>query len=1092
MINRRNIALDLLKNYTTDELFFLGEGMTSVVYHTTERVYKVYFLDSFEALSYKTQMLGDLKSKIKLFDNSSFFYPIEEFIKINDKRFVLVYPYEISEKCKSFQEDEIQDFLVECWQKRIIFQDLKPENFIRVNQQLKWIDYEPDKFTDNLFLNMAVRAFIYVKFANSSTLYLKKLCRSAINNFDIKELEGVRDFINRVYAKIIYSESCLKSEIKKINFNCFDTIEEAVLESSKFSLKYSKLINPEKIRFDLISKGYNLESIASSNIRLTKDNYFTPETVELSVKKLVPPKHKTSLIIKACTQDSEVVFEAVKHIVSQLSSPNIFDEKIIALDIKTKDFLREYNSKGKWEILIDEVTQLKEQGIIDKIVFPSEDDIAKINKKYFNINTTISHTFKGVPIAAQLYAFEQARNNYILQLDCDVMIGRLNHNHSYLNDMMNEIDNNAKVISVGFNIYKGLNSSFTKYFGFENGGFVPEVRFCLLNKERLQALLPLENEIYKEGLKFSWYRSLERKQKETNYCSVRGGHSDSFFVHIPNFKKQSKDVWFTKLDRVEQLQLPESQVNQFDLIDSYYDWTNPSRNEELVVVSCLRNIELSRFLRFWHSLVSQSYKEWGLIIIDDSSENGLSYYIKELIKPYSDRVTFIDNKFRVGVAVNTYKAIHYFMKNEESVVVILDADDALIGRNALKNLFEKYSWNKADVVIGKMYRTDKLSAHYSYQPNFVNPRLYGGNVWQHLRSFKKYLFDSLDFEDLKIRNSLDLPDDILLSKRFSQKMKFPEHCWDYTYMIPIVEMSSNPIWINHYNVFHDRTTINTPEIRDRKDMIIAEILSKKTKSPEDVVIGRKRFLPNLNKIEIDITYECNLKCLNCNRSSTQAPIKEGMKFKDIERFVLESIELNKKWELINILGGEPTLHDDFGDIICEILYKYIIPFSPNTILQITSNGFGDLVKGKLDELPKHENVVIDYASFKDDRKVPYFSPFNEAPLDEESSNQDRDYSKGCWVTSYCGIGLNQLGYYPCGVAGGIDRVFQKNIGVKNLKDVDKSINKLLNEFCKYCGNFSDYAVNKGNFIPRNEKAVVLKPSISKTWKEKYKIYNAKK
>ena len=48
MIKRRNIALDLLKDYTTDELLFLGEGMTSVVYHSKRRVYKVYFLDSFE------------------------------------------------------------------------------------------------------------------------------------------------------------------------------------------------------------------------------------------------------------------------------------------------------------------------------------------------------------------------------------------------------------------------------------------------------------------------------------------------------------------------------------------------------------------------------------------------------------------------------------------------------------------------------------------------------------------------------------------------------------------------------------------------------------------------------------------------------------------------------------------------------------------------------------------------------------------------------------------------------------------------------------------------------------------------------------
>jgi hypothetical protein len=424
------------------------------------------------------------------------------------------------------------------------------------------------------------------------------------------------------------------------------------------------------------------------------------------------------------------------------------------------------------------------------------------------------------------------------------------------------------------------------------------------------------------------------------------------------------------------------------------------------------------------------------------------------------------------------------------VVCIVDADDALIGRNVLKNIFEKYSFFGADVVIGKMYRTDKIHAHYKYTPNFINPRLYGGNVWQHIRSFKKYLFDSLSFNDLKIANKIQQTDDILLAKRFSQKMVFPEHCWDFTYMIPIVEMSENPMWINHFNIFHDRTTTNTAKIKKRKEEIISEILAKPSKSKQDVFKGRKTFLPNLNQIEIDITYECNLKCINCNRSSTQAPIKEGMSVEQIENFVRESIDINKKWKLINLLGGEPTIHKDFLQIVNLILNEYIVKHSPETILQVTSNGFGELVQERLSKLPKHKNLIIDYASFKDERIIPYFSPFNDAPIDK-SDGSEKEYHKGCWVTSYCGIGLNQLGYYPCGVAGGIDRVFELNLGVQSLKNVDESIAKYLDTFCRFCGNFSDYEKNFGDFIPRNEKAALTKPVISESWKKVYKKYNGK-
>ena len=195
-------------------------------------------------------------------------------------------------------------------------------------------------------------------------------------------------------------------------------------------------------------------------------------------------------------------------------------------------------------------------------------------------------------------------------------------------------------------------------------------------------------------------------------------------------------------------------------------------------------------------------------------------------------------------------------------------------------------------------------------------------------------------------------------------------------------------------------------------------------------------------------------------------------------------------KLINLLGGEPSIHKDFLEIVNLILNEYIVKHSPETILQVTSNGFGDLVQERLSKLPKHKNLIIDYASFKDERTVPYFSPFNDAPIDKPNGNE-KEYHKGCWVTSYCGIGLNQLGYYPCGVAGGIDRVFKLNSNVQSLKNVDESIAKYLDTFCRFCGNFSDYESNAGNFIPRNEKSALTKSIMSETWRNAYKKYNGK-
>lgn len=632
-MSRENDGIAILnKSFPQKTFLFLGQGKSSVVFTAENLVYKVFLLENHEALSHKRNVLNTIHSNKNKFDNSNFFYPIQQIIEVNKDCYILIYPYEKSKPCTYFEQTEIQDFLVECWQKRIIFQDIKPENFVRVNGILKWIDYEPDKFTDNLFLNMAVRSFIYAKYSNESPSFLNKLCRSAINNFDLPELEGLQEFSNTLFSKIIFQESKIETPITE-NYISINDVSE-IANKGIFKLPYQDDFNAEQAFWQLTKRKLYIEKASFENPKLDTQNHFSPENIILKTQQIVEPKQKVSLVIKACVQDAEVIYEAVKHIVRQLSFPNVFDEKILALDIRQTDFLREYNTKNTWENLIEEAHKLVDDFVIDKFIFATENDFQNINQKWFELETNVTHTIEKVPVTAQLHAVEKAKNDFILQVDCDAMIGRLSKEHSFLNDMISEIEKNENALTVGFNIYKGKETSFTSYFGFENGGFVPEVRFCLLKKSRIENVLPLKNEINENAFKVSWYRALEQRQKETKTCSIRGGDSRSFFIHPHNFKKTDKDVWFTTIDRVEQVEIPESQINKFDLAGSYYDWAISKRNENLVVISCFRNIPLSRFLRYWYSLISQTNKDWGLILIDDASENGISHFIKELIKPY--------------------------------------------------------------------------------------------------------------------------------------------------------------------------------------------------------------------------------------------------------------------------------------------------------------------------------------------------------------------------------------------------------------------------------------------------------------------------
>jgi hypothetical protein len=362
---RENYGIAILnKSFPSKTFRFLGEGKSSVVFTDETLVYKVFLLENYEALGYKRNIFSTIQANISKFDNSNFFYPIQQIIEVNKDCYILIYPYEKSEPCTCFEQIEIQDFLVECWQKRIIFQDVKPENFIRVNGKLKWIDYEPDKFTDNLFLNMAVRAFIFAKYSSESQTFLNKLCRSAINNFDLPELQGFQHFSNTVFANIIFQESKIESQVTE-DYISINNVSE-IANKGFFKLPYQDNFNAEKVFWQLNKRNILLDKASFENAKLDNHNYFSPENIILKTQRIVEPKQKVSLVIKACVQDTEIIYEAVKHIVRQLTFPNVFDERILALDIRQTDFLREYNAKNTWEKLIEEAQKLVDDFVIDK------------------------------------------------------------------------------------------------------------------------------------------------------------------------------------------------------------------------------------------------------------------------------------------------------------------------------------------------------------------------------------------------------------------------------------------------------------------------------------------------------------------------------------------------------------------------------------------------------------------------------------------------------------------------------------------------------------------------------------------------------
>lgn len=1050
------VAKQILSERGINVVQFLGIGKEGAVFRDEHYVYKV-LIPAFGG-SERTWLARGLSCFTKLLlPDTKHLYLVT--IVADD---IFRYPYEPSVPCSGYSLEEAISFATECWRCKLVIKDCKPQNFIRVHGIIKLIDMEGSSYNDNLFLNMCARMYLYATIGNSADEpEIRRITRMAINNFDIPQMAGFSEFMNRVFANIIFAESSAVT-------GTFKHSEAGLYEV----YPYDELPNLERLFFSKLKEGKYLKGVSFDGVSLSPENYFKPGTVRVEYAAVEELPSKVSLLIKCCAQDVRTLEENVKHIVRQLSCPNTFAEVVLGIDPYVGEYLRQYNHDGKLEDLLRIAEKLTVQKVIDRYIIHDQAYNSEINSRWFGLDSRFSHTADLKPVTPQLFAIESCTGDFVLQADSDVMIGRQDYCHPYLREMMDQMLNNTGVVSVGFNI---PNMESKEYFGFENGGFVPEIRLGLFNKMKLLSVLPLPNTLDNEGkLTKSWFRALELKQHETGICSIRGGDKRTFYIHPQNYRKKDPGSWMSILDRVEQNEIPQCQLGEFDCAGSLQDWCGEKRNEDVVVVSVFRNVRYDRFIRFWASLISQTDQSFGIILYDDNSDNGLPILVDSLIKDHRYRVTFVKGRCRATRMENEYRCIHSIMGNQESVAVLVDGDDALIGNRVIEDLQEKY--RKADVVVGRYHQTYRIQPHYRYPADFANPRLRGGNVWQHLKSFRKYLFDSVPLSYFKHQG-----DGRLSSSHWYETVD------DYAMMVPIVELSESPLQNDSVNYYYERDLLHKDDDRALKEDCIAEILHKPSLKSGSYTKGRKTFSPDFSRIEIDITHECNLKCHGCNRSCGLAPTHDRMGIDDIDSFIAGSKELGIRWKLINILGGEPTLHPLFLDIIRKIHSEYIEAFSPDTILQVVSNGYTQRSRSLCQEVLKYPNVRVDFGSYKKSNKLDYFTAFNDAPCDRPGHSTN-DYSKGCWVAKHCGLGLNHLGYYGCAVCGGIDRVMKKHIGASSLKELTKPlILKHFESFCQLCGNFSAYESNYGEFIPRSEKEP-FRDIVSESWKELYRAY----
>lgn len=202
------------------------------------------------------------------------------------------------------------------------------------------------------------------------------------------------------------------------------------------------------------------------------------------------------------------------------------------------------------------------------------------------------------------------------------------------------------------------------------------------------------------------------------------------------------------------------------------------------------------------------------------------------------------------------------------------------------------------------------------------------------------------------------------------------------------------------------------------------------------------------RLEIDVTYACNLACDNCNRSVPQAPSSAALSAADLAGRIAEWERAGLRWERIRLLGGEPTLHPEFFAML-GLLRAWRDRCSPATRIEVTTNGFGPKVAAALARIPADIGVNN---SAKDGGEQETFDSFNIAPRDLPAYAR-ADFANGCRILEDCGMGLTPSGYYQCAVAAGIDRVLGLEAGRTALPVSEDEMRDQMALLCGWCGHF---------------------------------------
>jgi len=217
--------------------------------------------------------------------------------------------------------------------------------------------------------------------------------------------------------------------------------------------------------------------------------------------------------------------------------------------------------------------------------------------------------------------------------------------------------------------------------------------------------------------------------------------------------------------------------------------------------------------------------------------------------------------------------------------------------------------------------------------------------------------------------------------------------------------------------------------------------------------------PKTNVAEWHITYNCNLRCVGCNRFVGAKRHAPDMTVQDAHEFIRQAAEMDWQPE-IRILGGEPTLHQDLFEFI-ELAFAFtgrvkVVPRGYERV-RVYSNGYSQKTIAILNRIRSEAKAFVPSWAVKRDGSVTFeHIDYCIAPRDIGDTRQPCDFHSA--RVGGCGISVDSRGYAVCQTGGAIDEILGLGARTRTLADLfDETFAAWQTGLlCSHCGGIWGY------------------------------------